>query len=387
MRIGISLTAKLRGGSVIHLKEILNEWMKINEQNEYIIFSIPQNLSHLISFMNIKNFAIFKIPRIFSIFIIKSIWEQVLLPFYSKYKKIDVLFWPGNFCPLFSPVRTVVMFQNAGPFCRSINVKQVGFYRWFKFKVIGLLMKLSAKRAEHVIFISQYLKNHFIRYYNFPNEKGTVIYFGRGPEISQSYKEEQSTLKAFGIIKPYILFVSNLHSYKNVTQLIEGFGKAIDILNDKRVQLIIAGRVKDRKYFSKIIDLLERYRLIERVRFLGHISQEKLFFLYTDCSLFIFPSTCENCPMVLIEAMSCGAPILCSRLSVMPEICGDAALYFNPYDIDDIADKIVLMIKDNKLRETLSQKALKRAQEFPTWEETAKKTLKVFEEVYKGKHV
>lgn len=379
MRIGISLTAKLRGGSVIHLKEILNEWIKINEQNEYIIFSIPQNLAHLISFMNIKNFAILKIPRIFSIFILKSIWKHVFLPFCSKYKKIDVLFWPGNFCPLFSPVKTLVMFQNAGPFCNSINIKNVGFYRWFKFKVIGLLMKLSAKRAEHVIFISKYLKNHFIRYYNFPNEKGTVIYFGRSPEISQSYKEGLSTLKAFGIKKPYILFVSHLHSYKNVTQLIEGFGKAIDILNDERVQLIIAGRVKDRKYFSKIIDVVKRYRLIERVRFLGQVSQEKLIFLYTDCSLFIFPSTCENCPMVLIEAMSCGAPILCSRLSVMPEICGDAVLYFDPYDINDIAEKIVLMVKDGNLRNTLKQKALKRAKEFPTWEKVARSTLEVFE--------
>lgn len=381
MRIGISITAKLSGGSVIHLKEILNEWIKINEQNEYILFTIPQNLIHLSSYINIKCYTIFKIPRFFSIFIIKFIWEQVFLPFYSKYKKIDVLFCPGNFCPLFSPVRTVVMFQNAGPFCRSINVKQVGFYRWFWFKAVGLMMRLSAKRAEHVIFISQYFKKYFINNYGFPADKGKVIYLGRSQDISLSHKESLSEIEEFNIIKPYILFVSHLYPYKNVPQLIEGFGKSIKILNEGRIHLIIAGHIADRKYFSKIIDVVERYRLKEQVQFLGQVPRQKLRGLYNNCLFFIFSSTCENFASVLLEAMSSGSPILCSKLSVMPEICRDAALYFDPYDINDIAEKIVLMTKDENLRKTLRQKGLRRAKEFPIWKKVARETLDVFQEV------
>ena len=385
MRIGISLTAKLRGGSVTHLREILNEWIKINEQNEYILFTIPQNLVHLTSFLNIKRYAIFTIPRIFSIFIIKSLWEQIFFPFYLRYKKIVLLFCPGNFCPLFSPVRTVVMLQNAGSFCHSINIKQVGFYRWFKFKVRGLLMKISAKRAEHVIFVSHYLKSHFVRNYRFPAEKGTVIYLGRNIQVAGGLEEKQLVLKEFGIRKPFILFASILYSYKNVSQLIEGFWKAVKLLNNEKLQLVIAGKTVDKKYFSKIMKAVERNSLEERVRFLSQIPQQKLFSLYANCLFFVFTSTCENCPMVLIEAMSSGSPILCSNLSVMPEICRDAALYFNPYDVNDIAEKMLLLIRDAKLREELRQKALNRVKEFPTWEEVAQKTLEVLEKVGKLK--
>ncbi len=385
MRIGISLTAKLSGGAVTHLKQILNEWSKMNEQNEYIIFTIPQNSIHLSSFLDIKCYAIFKIPRVFSIFIIRSIWEQLFLPFYLKRNKISLLFCLGNFCPLYSPVRTVVMLQNAGPFCSSINIRQVGLYKWLKLKVIGWLMKLSAKRADYVIFVSKYLKKYFIKNYGFSDEQGTVIYHGRITEVSQGNKQAISTLEEFGISNPYILFVSHLYPYKNVPQLIEGFERALRILNIERIQLIIAGHVMNRKYLSKIRGGIERNGLKRRVRFLGQVTQQKLFGLYNNCLFFIFPSTCESFGNVLLEAMSSGSAILCSKLSVMPEICGDAALYFDPYNANDIAEKIVLMIKDGNLRETLRQKALKRAKEFPIWEEVARRTLEVFEKVCNGK--
>ena len=107
------------------------------------------------------------------------------------------------------------------------------------------------------------------------------------------------------------------------------------------------------------------------------VSQQDVPALYKGSLFLVFPSLCENCPRVLIEAMSLGVPIVCSNISVMPEICGDAALYFDPYDIDDIARKIIEVATDDELRCKLRQTALEQSKRFPTWKEVAHDTLQV----------
>lgn len=379
MKIGINATARLSGGSVVYLKQILEQWTHGNIQNSYVIFSIPTNMTVLKEVSHRKRCSFFIVSRIFSFFIIKSLWEQILLPFYLKSKKIDLLFSPGNFCPLFSRVKNVVFLQNAGPFCRSITPRQVGLYTWTWFKVVGFLMRLSARRADHVIFISRHLKDYFIRNYGFPEEKGAVVYFGRKTNISPSLKANRNLLKECGISNKYALVVSHLYSYKNIPQLIDGFAKAMKSLDDKTLQLVIAGRIVDRKYYLKITKVIEQHGIKGQVRFLGEIPQSKVFRLYAHCLFFIFTSTCESFGNVLLEAMSSNVPILCSSLSVMPEICGDSALYLNPYDVQDIAGKIALLVKDETLRRDLSQRAMTRAQQFPTWQEVSKRTLELIE--------
>lgn len=384
MKIAINATARLSGGSVVYLRQILGEWTKENHQNTYFIFTIPANIIVLKEFLHHRRCSFFSVSRIFSPFIIKSLWEQILLPVYLKSKKIDLLFSPGNFCPLFSPVRNVVFLQNAGPFCRSITPKQVGLYRWTWFKVVGLLMRLSAKRADHVIFISRHLKDYFIRNYGFPEEKGTVVYFGRTTNISPSRTLKRNILEEFGITNKYALVVSHLYSYKNIPQLLEGFAKAVQFLNDETLQLVIVGRIAERKYYSKITEVIERNGIKGQVRFLGEIPQPRVFLLYTHCLFFIFTSTCESFGNVLLEAMSSNVPILCSNVSVMPEICGDSALYLDPYDVTDIAGKIALAVKDETLRRHLSERAMARARQFPTWREVSRRTLEIIEHVAKG---
>ena len=92
----------------------------------------------------------------------------------------------------------------------------------------------------------------------------------------------------------------------------------------------------------------------------------------------MYPSTCENCPNILIEAMACGAPILSSNIEPMPEICQDAAVYFDPFKPQDISEKIKKVLFDNNLIQNLKQLSLKRANCF-SWDETAKKTLCILE--------
>ena len=116
----------------------------------------------------------------------------------------------------------------------------------------------------------------------------------------------------------------------------------------------------------------------DRIIFLGHIPYEVLPYFYKLCRLFVYPSTCENCPNILIEAMACGAPILASDIEPMPEICQDAAIYFDPFSPQDISEKIKTVLENNELLQNLRQLSVKRATYF-SWEDAAKKTLHVFE--------
>ena len=111
--------------------------------------------------------------------------------------------------------------------------------------------------------------------------------------------------------------------------------------------------------------------------FLLSLAAEGLRELYSNCSFIIFPSPFENFAYSLVEAMSCGAAITCSNTTAMPETCQDAALYFDPYNIDEMVEKIVLLILNGKIRKRLKQKALERASELPDYKDVTLQTLDI----------
>lgn len=110
------------------------------------------------------------------------------------------------------------------------------------------------------------------------------------------------------------------------------------------------GKIFDKNYFKELKLVINKYNLQDRFLFLGELPRYKLPYFYSICLFFISASACEIFSQVLVEAMSCGAPIVCSYTTAMPEICGDAALYFNPDDINDIAEKMMMLIKNVELR-------------------------------------
>ena len=129
-----------------------------------------------------------------------------------------------------------------------------------------------------------------------------------------------------------------------------------------------------------MIRFIREKGLEERILFLGEVPYDELPFLYASCMLFIYPSTCENCPNILIEAMACGAPILASDVEPIPEICADAAIYFDTTNPVAIADIILKALKDQNLISQLKINSFKRARDF-SWKNAVEKTLSVFESV------
>jgi len=149
--------------------------------------------------------------------------------------------------------------------------------------------------------------------------------------------------------KPYILYVGNAYPHKNL----------------KRLNLAFEKLVKEHNLDYELILITE------------FVSEEELDNLYKNAALFAFPSLCEGFGLPPLEAMARGVPVVSSNATSLPEILGDAALYFDPLDVDDIAEKIKKALTDENLRKKLIEKGLEQVKKY-SWQKMAEETLELY---------
>lgn len=181
------------------------------------------------------------------------------------------------------------------------------------------------------------------------------------------------TIEELGINAPYILCVSSVYRYKNLLSLVNAYAKLRE-QNQVRHILVLVGALFDKEYLGDIMRTIKQHGIEEWVLVLGKVPHQILPSLYRGAALYVYPSLCEVFGLTLIEAMACGTPVVTSSASVMPEICGDAALYFDPTDPGDIAQMLSKGLGDESLREELRQRGLSQAEKFD-WTVTAAQTL------------
>ena len=152
-----------------------------------------------------------------------------------------------------------------------------------------------------------------------------------------------------------------------------------------KYKLLIAGSKKSEKYYKKITDEIAFNDASEYVVLLGAVDKQKLLELYTKCELLFYTSPCESAGYTLVEAMSCGSSILCSNMTAAPETCNKAALYFDPFDIVDMTDKLgYLLDRPNELS-AMSKKSLRRVDDLPSYVEASHETLDILKKLIKIK--
>ena len=386
MKIAINgLSARLGGGAA-YLKNLLEHLSRIDQENEYIVFSNPENRD---SFrIGASNFNIVTPGFPGRAIVRRTVWEQLILPALIKRHKVDVLFSPGGIAPMIIPghCKRVNMVQNMAPFSDRLLASYPLNKRKMRFLILRKLYPLFAASADANIFISMDGLNNLHRVAKFSRERSRVIYHGKNelfkpvpPDIADNFVQTQ-----YGISGNFVLYVSNIARYKKQLEVV----RAYNIIRERSAKveraasplkpdkLVLAGIMVEPSYYSKIETLANRLGMRNDVMYLGQVPQTHLPYLYSAASVFVFASICENCPNILIEAMACGAPIVSSNLGPMPEICGDAALYFDPSDPADITDKVWEVLTDEAIRRELVRNALENVERF-SWEETARKTLEV----------
>jgi len=222
-------------------------------------------------------------------------------------------------------------------------------------------------------------KKEIINFYKVKSEKIVVIHYG----VSENFKpvevkEKEKILKKYGIKNSFILAVSNLQPRKNLKRLIKAYLHLLKNKDNFQFSLVIVGRKL--WLYKEIFKEVRGLDLNDKIIFTDYIPEKDLIYLYNLAEVFVYPSLYEGFGFPVLEAMACGCLVITSNLSSLPEICEKAAILVNPYDIKAIANAINEVISNNNLRKFLKNEGLKQSQKF-SWEKTAKKTLKVYEEV------
>lgn len=347
-----------RVGVNIYTYELLKYFSKISsKKHQFIIYLKNKPLPDL---PNEKKYFQYKvIPGCF-------LWSRTSLPIYLLFNKPDILFCPAHYSPMFSTIPTVV----------TIHDLSYEFYpNEFKKKDLYTLKNWTRKSinsSSHIIAVSKNTKKDIVSLYNVPEEKITVIYNGfTKSDIPQSNKY------AIDLKYPFILYVGTIQPRKNIERLIRSFS----IFNKKHkdIHLVIAG--KKGWLYDDIFASAIRYNIENKILFLGYVDDNTKIWLYKNAKLFILPSLYEGFGIPLLEAMSHKCPTITSNSSSLPEICGNACLYFNPTSALDISKTIEKLISNEDLRKKLIEKGSKKIKEF-SWEKCAKQTIKVIEETF-----
>ena len=282
------------------------------------------------------------------------LWEQCVLPFFFIRKKDYLLF---SFTGLGSIlIRNKVMTIHDLSFLENPKWFSKGYYWWYR-----IATPWAVRTSKHIITVSQFSKKEILRFYPFVNEQNVCVAYNAADE-NTFHTLPQSHIPT----KPFALTVSSLDPRKNFVNLIEAFKEIKDC------SLYIVGshyRVFTQESSMTVTD--------GTIRFLGRVSDEELVHLYNQATCFVFPSIYEGFGLPTIEAMKCGCPVLSSDIPVLREVCDDAAIFFNPYHVEEMRDTIRQFLKaDSTLRSSLISKGFVNAKRF-SWEETAKTIIQL----------
>ena len=384
MHIAVNAMYRLHGGGDVHLHRLFVSWTRtgVDREHTFSLITRSENVALLRPSLS-ENIKVYPIGGRFFNLPARLAWEQLVLPSMLKRLRPDVLLNPANIAPFIKcSVPSVVALRNAAPFCSNVTPALVGTLGWLRWKSLGALMRASSRAARRVIFVSQYFKRLFIKRFGYPAERGDVIYHGRDGLNLKALDRAQ--LQQLGIRAPYLLSVSHLQPYKNIPALIEGYGLARQRLQARGLQLVLVGKPAGAAHLQKLKDLIHKLRLEDWVLLAGGVPHEAIGPLLQGCHSFVFQSTCENCPQTLIEALAAGVATACSRAGVMPEIAGDAAVYFDPFAPREIAETLTRMSEDDLLRTQLRERARQQALVFPTWDEVGTLTVRSLERAVQG---
>jgi len=240
-----------------------------------------------------------------------------------------------------------------------------------------LNIKTSARRAARIIAISEHTKRDLVRHFNIDPKKTSVIYEGVTDDFKPTHSgaSQNLVIKKYGVTVPFVMYVGQWRHHKNLIRLLEAF-KIFKEKNSLSHKLVFVGKIDPA--FPEIPAKIKELGLMDEVVLTDYVKDEDLPLFYAAADLFVFPSLYEGFGLPPLEAMASGTPVLAARASVLPEVLGRAAEFFNPLDEKDLAERMAGILKNANKQKNLSAAGLKHVKKFD-WHKTAKETLAVYE--------
>jgi len=367
VRIGINalyLIPGRVGGTETYIRNLVRALARVDQKNEYFIFinresrGIFENMAPNMRVVRC-GFRATRRP-------VRILYEQTILPLKIRLMRLDVMLNAGMTAPFFTSSRSVLALHDLQHENLPENFSPV--QRFFLKTIIGR----SARRADHIITLSEKARADIIRYYKIPEGRVSVVHLAADTNIFHRYpgEETEKIRKKYSLPHRSIVYLASSLPHKNYTRLLPAFKEVLKA--DPGVKLVLTGA---RDYGAEEIKARIRELGLEKdVVMLDWLPFEDIPLVYSASIMLVFPSLHEGFGLPIIEAMACGVPVVCSGLEPMREVAGGAALLVDPMSEKAIAEGILKVLSDEEFRRGLVQKGLKRAKDF-SWKKTAMKTL------------
>ena len=371
LRIGIDASNISGGGGLTHLVEILKVANpSTNNFSKIVVWGGKFTLSHIANRPWITKIYL---PVLDKGILYRTFWQRFQLGKLVKTENCNVLLVPGgsytgSFHPIVTYSRNLLPFEwhELRRFGWSLMSLKLILLRWIQSKTI--------RNADAVVFLTKYARKIVLRVVKKSFGTSTIIPHGVNDEFRQ-YPREQLSINKYSLDNPFrIIYVSEIAAYKHQWHVAE----AVILMREQGypVCLDLVGGANHNSFIllNKTINRLDPHLKKNCVRYLGKLPHDQLHEQYKKADLFLFASSCENMPNILLEGMASGLPIACSNLGPMPEILGQGGVYFDPEKPLEIVFALKKLINSPELRSRLAQKSFEKSLMY-SWRRCAKETF------------
>ncbi len=300
-----------------------------------------------------------------------SLAEQYGLPRLARQLKLDLLHSPYYVKPYVGiPCPSIVSIYDliGRRYPATLSPRSRYLYR--------ILMGWAVRSAAHIITISASARDDLRAYYRLRPEQITVVYGAADAHFQPQPQPIVDDLRHRYQLPPrYVLYLGSNKPHKNLPRLVRAWERVLAEHPTTNAVLVIAGHTDPR--YPEARHMVAERNLSERVQFIPDVAEADLPALYSGAEVFVFPSFYEGFGLPPLEAMACGAPVLCAYASSLPEVVGDAALTFDPYSFLEIAEHLQRVLHNPSLRQQLRARSLQQARRF-SWEQAAAATWAVY---------
>jgi glycosyltransferase involved in cell wall biosynthesis len=350
-------------GTRVYIQNLLKYFGKISSTDDFWLYH-KSKFNPELSPSVFPNYRIIQKPW-------PLFWTQIRFAWEILNDKPDILWMPIQALPIFRrpSLKTAITIHDLAFKYFPRDFERKDFYK------IDSFSDYAIRHSDKIIAISQSTKKDVLKFYpEIKAEKIRVIYHGFDQEIfaqTRNLAEEQKIKDKLAVKGDYILYTGAIQPRKNLVILIEAF-ESLKKSGTFTGQLVLAG---EKAWLSeRIIKKAQESRYSRDIKLLGKVSFADLGVLFRGASVFAFPSLYEGFGLPILEAFASKIPVVCSRNSSLPEVAGNAALYFENNNAKDLAQKIQQVLENPELKNSLIQKGLQQLEKF-SWEKCAKETL------------
>lgn len=372
MRIGIEAQRLFRphkhGMDIVSL-ELIRALQIIDHDNEYYIFIKSDEDRECLK--ETRNFHIIEIPGFNYV-----VWEQIMLPFYAKKYKLDILHCTSNTAPLILSIPLILTLHDVIFMEKLMGKNTASNYQKYGNLYRKWIVPQIVKKCRSIITISEVEKGNIVKTLELKDEAVTVVHNGvsRRFGIKPSPKIVEEIRVRLGLTENYFLFLGNVEPRKNVKNTVTAF---VDFsVQNPKVKLVITGLKES--FIEDILNEINKKEFLNRFVLTGFVDDKTLLVLYSEAKVFLYPSFREGFGLPILEAMAFGIPVVTSNISAMPEVAGDAAFMVNPYSVEEISEAMTIAYSNEMLRREKINLGYDRPNLF-TWEQTATKVLTIYQ--------